>query len=355
MKKIFLILLSISGLLFLFSCEDEPVGPILDTSAIVAPSITSPTDTTYVLQKDSADSVFCNFEWTAVKTNINNLAAPNYTLQIDIADSNFINAVDLISTTDTSSKFTVGDINKKLLSMGLLADQEDTVEVRVKASVGEHVDFVYSKSLKLYITPYSTAGDTTVTASVLYVPGAYQGWKPDLAPVIASAKDDGKYEGFIYFTGDDYTFKFTSAPDWNHTNFGNGGDGILDTDDGAGNLEVPDSGCYRMNVDTIALTWKYTKTDWGIIGSAVAPYDWSEDIDMNWDAVNNVFTITLDMKAGEFKFRANDAWAINFGDNDADGSLEQDGANIALPEDGNYTVTLDLGHPPDYTYSFVKN
>lgn len=239
--------------------------------------------------------------------------------------------------------------------MGLLADQEDTVEVRVKASAGEHLDFVYSKSIKLYITPYSTADDTIVTVSFLYVPGAYQGWKPDLAPVIASTKGDGKYEGFIYFTGDDYEFKFTSAPDWNHTNFGYGGDGVFDTDPTAGNLSVPDSGCYRMNVDTIALTWKYTKTDWGIIGSAIPPYDSSEDVDMKWDAVNNVFTITLDMKAGEFKFRANDAWTINFGDNNADGSLEQDGANIVLPEDGNYTVTLDLGHPPDYTYSFVKN
>lgn len=109
MKKIFLILLSISGLLFLFSCEDEPVGPILDTTTITVPTITSPTDSVYVLAKDSADSVFANFKWSALEANIKDLPVPSYTLQMDIADSNFINAVDLISTTNTSSKFTVGE------------------------------------------------------------------------------------------------------------------------------------------------------------------------------------------------------------------------------------------------------
>jgi len=38
------------------------------------------------------------------------------------------------------------------------------------------------------------------------------------------------------------------------------------------------------------------------------------------------------------KFRTNDAWTINFGDNGVNLSLEYDGANIAISEAGNYEV-----------------
>jgi hypothetical protein len=53
----------------------------------------------------------------------------------------------------------------------------------------------------------------------------------------------------------------------------------------------------------------------------------------------------------EVKFRANDAWTLNYGDTGADGSLEPDGGNIAVPTTGTYIVTLDLSNPRAYTYS----
>ena len=67
-------------------------------------------------------------------------------------------------------------------------------------------------------------------------------------------------------------------------------------------------------------------------------------------------TITLNLTAGEMKFRANDAWDINFGDDGANGSLEYGGANIAIASAGNYTITLDLkGGGGKYTYTVKKN
>jgi hypothetical protein len=60
---------------------------------------------------------------------------------------------------------------------------------------------------------------------------------------------------------------------------------------------------------------------------------------MTWDAVNSVFTITADLTAGEFKFRANDNWTVNLG-GDLN-ALTQDGANIPIGSDGNYTITLN--------------
>ena len=74
-----------------------------------------------------------------------------------------------------------------------------------------------------------------------------------------------------------------------------------------------------------------------IIGDATG--SWADDKNMTWDAVNGVFTLTLDLVPGEIKFRANDDWGYNFGGDLAD--LSPGGSNIPVTEAGNYTITLD--------------
>ncbi len=57
--------------------------------------------------------------------------------------------------------------------------------------------------------------------------------------------------------------------------------------------------------------------------------------------------------AGEVKFRANDDWGLNYGDNGNDALLEAGGANIAIPTLGRYTIKLYLDKP-DHTYSIER-
>jgi hypothetical protein len=83
--------------------------------------------------------------------------------------------------------------------------------------------------------------------------------------------------------------------------------------------------------------YTYRADRWGIIGDATG--SWSDDQNMSWDAVNGVFTLTLDLVVGEIKFRANDDWGYNFGGDLGDLSLG--GSNIPVAEAGNYTITLD--------------
>jgi hypothetical protein len=59
------------------------------------------------------------------------------------------------------------------------------------------------------------------------------------------------------------------------------------------------------------------------------------------------------LTANFIKFRANDAWDLNYGDTGADGSLEAGGDNIPIEEAGTYEITLDLSSYP-YTYSLEK-
>lgn len=102
------------------------------------------------------------------------------------------------------------------------------------------------------------------------------------------------------------------------------------------------------------MTISLTKTDdWGIIGSSIPPYDWSADVNMNYNGQRQMWEITGDFKAGDFKFRANDDWTLNYGDDgNKNGGLKAGGDNIALAADGNYTIRFD---PVKLTYTIIKN
>ncbi len=70
---------------------------------------------------------------------------------------------------------------------------------------------------------------------------------------------------------------------------------------------------------------------------------------------DGTWTITMNLNVGELKFRANDDWALNFGDNDNDLKPDYGGNNIQITSAGNYTITLDLGLAGNYAYSIRRN
>lgn len=185
----------------------------------------------------------------------------------------------------------------------------------------------------------------------LYVPGQYQGWDPASALNLTSPANDNTYEGYLYFPEDNSPFKITLGPNWNN-NFGdNGADGTLDAN--GANLTVPTAGFYKFNVNLTTLTYTLLKTDWGIIGDATAG-GWSEDQNMTYDATENAWKIVAKLTGGkDIKFRANDGWDLNYGDDAFNALLEQNGANIKIPVSGTYQIKLFLDKP-DYTYSIEK-
>lgn len=84
---------------------------------------------------------------------------------------------------------------------------------------------------------------------------------------------------------------------------------------------------------------------WGLVGPAADGWPGdppATDAIMTYDCDTKTYKITRTLTAGEFKFRKNRGWAINFGDDGADGTLDSGGKNIAVATTGVYTVTLDL-------------
>ena len=97
---------------------------------------------------------------------------------------------------------------------------------------------------------------------------------------------------------------------------------------------------FDVNVDVSSLNNSLgAASTWGVIGSAT-PNGWGSDIDMRATGNAGEFGLYMTLSDGELKFRNNDDWGDNLGDNDADGSLEANGANIGAGA-GVYFITLN--------------
>jgi CubicO group peptidase (beta-lactamase class C family) len=116
----------------------------------------------------------------------------------------------------------------------------------------------------------------------------------------------------------------------------------------------------RDQIDTLKFTMQGQEMkafrinpSWGIIGSAT---------DNGWDGLNIELTETgkagiwvinnVPLKDGEIKFRFNNDWTINLGDNNSGGLISY-GDNIKV-ESGTYDITLDLSDEEIPRYKIVK-
>ncbi len=185
----------------------------------------------------------------------------------------------------------------------------------------------------------------------LYTPGGANGWNQAASDLLYTS-NYVDYEGFIHASGE---FKFTSAPDWNHTNYGYASDGKLSTDGGAGNIPVAADGLYYAKANISALTYSLSPaiTTIGIIGDATEN-GWDASTPLTPSADFLTWTGTVTLKGGEFKFRANDSWdVVNLGGNLEFLSTDGGAPNIPSPGEGTYELTLNLGSYP-YTATLTK-
>ncbi|WP_022823533.1 SusE domain-containing protein [Hymenobacter norwichensis] len=83
---------------------------------------------------------------------------------------------------------------------------------------------------------------------------------------------------------------------------------------------------------------------WTIIGPAGV--DWNTDIQMTYDCDLQAYTLTRALKAGDFKFRQNRAWTVDYGGGtrnaNGTGPLLLGGTNITVPTAGTYTIIFNL-------------
>jgi hypothetical protein len=332
MKKITFILFAIVGFGLLFSCEKQDTEPVLDMGKATAPALTMPeANSAFVLIKDQADSTV-TFNWAPVSYNLPDLENTKYTVQIDFADSNYMHAVELGTTTNTSLTIKVSKLNNAMLTLGATPDSAANVVVRVSSIINQSSQYtnVTSASLPLVITAYSTV----VEAPPLYLigDGSTVGWN-NAATDLQFAYDDNA--GVYKIVATLLANKFIKAleipgqwaPQWGTDASGTSESGPLvyrpteDVPDPAAIPTPAEAGDYLVTFDLI--NKQYT-----IVPADVAPsmHIVDDASDAGWDAAAaipmekvspGVFELVTNLSADAtegFKFLVNQgAWAPMYG------------------------------------------
>ena len=334
------------------SVEDVQDRPVIE--GINSPLLTAPTaGSGYVLKPENATAQAERFTWKSA--NFGGDVQVNYVVEMDKKGNEFKAPKEIGSALPSENQVSVSveSMNGAALVLKATPFSPIEFEVRVKATAGT-LPAMYSSVVGIVVTAYTTENPK------LWVPGGYaaasgypKDWDPATSPQL-SASGFGKvdFEGYINFNDANAEYKFTSFPEWKGEFGAGAAAGTLDPK--GANFKIPTAGYYQIVVDTEKLTYKATATVWGIIGDGT-PGGWDNSTVMTYNKTTKVWTLTAYLTQKEMKFRANNAWDINYGDKGADGVLELNSDNIKVPSAGNYTITLDLSSPRNYKYSLTKN
>jgi hypothetical protein len=119
---------------------------------------------------------------------------------------------------------------------------------------------------------------------------------------------------------------------------------------GWGGLRTTKNLVNKFNVDVTALNNGLgTISDWGLVGDATLNQWDGPDMEM-YQTGTNTYALYAVLNSGELKFRFNEDWGNNYGDDNNDGTLEAGASNIPVASPGTYFITLDLN---TLTYSIT--
>ena len=218
----------------------------------------------------------------------------------------------------------------------------DTEGVFATNNAGGNLKVAYVAGAKFYRIQFdlmnqSWSGAGLSFGDYFYEIGNESGWGTSHA--LAGPANDGKYKGYYYLNGE---FKFKpNADNWDDDLeyvSGTTTSGTL-TDAGGPNCPDPGEGFYEIFLDAGALNYTLTKIESvSMIGGF---NEWASDLEMTYNAEEGCWEVTTDQVSGEYKFRANHDWAINWG-GDVKG-LTQDGANLSI-DGGSHTFKLYLSY-----------
>src|SRR5690606_38000927 len=210
-----------------------------------APVLLAPEEgNSYVLAIENASMQAERFVWTSA--NYNEDVAINYTIQIDKAGNEFANPEDLGSVIGTNQlSVAVQTLNDKVIALGGEPFVNAQYEVRVKASLNDTFEALYSNVALISVTPYvAVIPDLFLVGAVQQYYGLNQ-WDNSTAMAMRYVGDGitKVYEAYVK-VGVGEGFKFIGEQGtWDNGNYGVIGgaqDGNLENSGGSGDLKIAD-------------------------------------------------------------------------------------------------------------------
>ena len=331
MKKIIYKLTYLTALFaFIYSCDD--VDRVYYNDA--AETVLSLSDDNLVLNEENAANEVLTLTWTEPDFGFS--AAALYSVQIDVQGGDFSNP-QIISVGGAFDKtFTVEELNAKLLSLSMLPNEEGVASFRIKATLSEYQE-IYSNTVNITVTPYSSLLDLSTSLGVVgsATPGGWGNENILDLPFYTTATTN-VYVAYVTLRNGE--IKFRNNNDWSENWGDDGADGTLDSY--GANIAVS-AGTYKIEVNFSSMTYTMEEYSWGIVGSATTNGWGGPDMMFHYNSFQDDWRAVVTLGDGEVKFRFNNDWGVNYGDDGADGTMEANGANIAVSA-GHYLVTMNL-------------
>ena len=309
-----------------------------------APDFDAPTTVTYVVEF-SINSDFSTIDMSSGDTSNNHLGV-KVSSMLEFAET-------LGLDDDPNTTFSDGSPNNTGMVYARVTAYAGT------SSSGANQSSTVSKTASMNIEVLENVGACTDAALSNWglVGSAVNGWggtnrgfaAGNDVPFLSNGQD-GMFRAVA--TLYDGEFKIREDNAWG-VNYGDtGADGTLEQN--GDNIAIT-AGHYIIDFDAVNFTITITPagTVWGVVGSATLNgWGAAEDVKLVPDPCNDGVYIIKDvvLTDGEIKFRQDDAWGVNLGDNGADGTTEANGANIAVSA-GTYDMTLDTVNG---TYTLTK-
>jgi len=344
------------GVFSLYQCSDEDL--FVASAALEPAFLEVDAASELVLDPAFSNTTAINFSWQAA--DYDQPTQINYSLEMS-GSADFAEPIPVSGTTQRSIALNVSELNNAAGDAGLDPFTSGTLYARLVSSIGSGSNLAQTSNVVSFdVFPYTTEKPR------LYVVGDYQavsgyGTENATAPTLASTEfgSETNYEGFVYFGGENIEYTLHRAGFVGEYVEGNpiyGNDGTGNAVEGATEaLTVENAGFYLMRVNLETGSVNLTATDWGIAGPGGPSGGWPDnppDANMTYDIENQLWVFdNASTGSGEFKFRANDAWDLNFGkDDNNDGSLDFGGPNFENTI-GASRFTLDLSNPRAYSFS----
>ena len=310
-----------------------------------APDFDAPTTVTYVVDI-STNSDFSTIDMSSGDTSNNHLGL-KVSSMLEFAET-------LGLDDDPSTTFSDGSPNNTGMVYARVTAYAGT------SSSGANQSSTVSKTASMNIEVLENVGACTDAALSNWglVGGAVNGWggtnrgfsAGNDVPFLSNGQD-GMFRAVT--TLYDGEFKIREDNAWGLNYGDNGADGTLEQN--GANITIS-AGHYIIDFDAVNFTITITPagTVWGVVGSATLNgWGAAEDVKLMPDPCNDGVYIVKDvvLTDGYIKFRQDDAWGVNLGDNGADGTTDAGGDNIAVTA-GTYDMTLDTVNG---TYTLTVN
>jgi len=348
------------ALVIVTACEKD--GEKIYLSELATNELIATTDKV-LLSPENANQQVLSLSWTAQEalavSNLDMKAPDVLTISMQVSaqqdfSSNVIESVE----NNLSKSYSGSVLNAIAKNLGLAPDVASPIYFRLKSSVGNNIDPVYSNVLTVTVTPYF------LDMSVGFILDSN---KANTGVTLYSPASDGIYTGFVgASTWYNFYLKEGDGTVWGNIPI-NGQSFVLSSTSDSWNCWFPEpAGCYYVNMDTKNKQWSALYLPILTVSGDISGDMTFDRPNMKWTynftaTSTNPVTIKLSATGNLYNPSTGDAAStpatFAFAQQGEAVVIAQLAGNItvSVPLAGDCTLTLDLSDPKAWTCNVVSS